>query len=148
MLWIRYNMIRDFMIITLGVILIGCATPGSLPPPSPPSPDISEKEILKPPQPFEEPSPRELASLQLTEQGRIFLENGALDDAISVLERAVSLHPNNGQNYYYLAEAWLMKGNILQAEEWNRLAGIYLKEDTSWSNRVQDQHDRIRAQMQ
>jgi hypothetical protein len=55
--------------------------------------------------------PRVAASLQLTDQGRRLLEDRQPDKAIRVLEQAVSLHPTNGQNYYYLSEAWLMKGS-------------------------------------
>lgn len=91
-----------------------------------------------------EPSdPRARASLQLTEQGKAFLEEGKPDEAMSVLERAMGLDPNNGQNYYYLSEAWLLKKNIAQAEEFNRLAGIYLKGDYGWNRRVADQRERI-----
>ena len=89
-------------------------------------------------------SPRVLAALQLTEQGRIFLENNQPDDAIGILERALNLNPDNGRNYYYLAEAWLMKGNIDQAAEFNRLAKIYLKDDSEWLNRVELQSERIK----
>ncbi|UCF86119.1 MAG: tetratricopeptide repeat protein [Desulfobacteraceae bacterium] len=91
----------------------------------------------------QEQSPRALASLRLTEQGRMFLENGDLDNAISILERAINLNPSNGQNYYYLSEAWLLKGNASQAKEFNRLAEIHLKEDRRWMRRVSEQRDRI-----
>lgn len=91
----------------------------------------------------QEQSPRALASLRLTEQGRMFLENGDLDNAISILERAINLNPSNGQNYYYLSEAWLLKGNASQAKEFNRLAEIHLKEDRRWMRRVSKQRDRI-----
>ena len=93
-------------------------------------------------------NPRVLAALQLTEQGRIFLENNQPDDAIGILERALNLNPDNGKNYYYLAEAWLMKGNIDQAAEFNRLAEIYLKDDSEWLNRVILQKERIKEQYQ
>jgi tetratricopeptide (TPR) repeat protein len=89
-------------------------------------------------------SPRALAALQLTEQGRMFLENNQPDDAIGILEQALNLNPNNGRNYYYLAEAWLMKWNIKQASEFNRLAEIYLKDDSEWLNRVRLQRERIK----
>jgi len=89
-------------------------------------------------------SPRALAALQLTEQGRMFLENNQPDDAIGILERALNLNPNNGRNYYYLAEAWLMKWNIGQATEFNRLAEIYLKDDSEWLYRVKLQKERIK----
>jgi len=92
----------------------------------------------------EDNSPRAVASLQLTEQARILLESGKVDDAITTLERAMNVNPSNGQNYYYLAEAWLKKENPSQAREFNRLAAMYLKDEPGWTNRVQDQQERIR----
>jgi tetratricopeptide (TPR) repeat protein len=88
-------------------------------------------------------NPRVVASLQLTDQGRRLLEDRQPDKAIRVLEQAVSLHPTNGQNYYYLSEAWLMKGSAAQAKEFNLLAEIHLKEDREWMIRVANQADRI-----
>jgi predicted Zn-dependent protease len=77
------------------------------------------------------------------EQGRMLLEDGRLADVIRVLERALGRNPSNGQNYYYLSEAWLMKGNTKQAAEFNRLASIYLKGDSNWMPRVVEQKERI-----
>ena len=127
-----------------GTLLSGCA-PGVIKP----SPEVY-RETPREADQFEEsvekpgPTPRALAALQLTEQGRIFLENNRPDDAIGILERALNLNPNNGRNYYYLAEAWLMKWNIGQAMEFNRLAEIYLKDDGEWLNRVMLQRKRIK----
>jgi hypothetical protein len=59
------------------------------------------------------------------------------------LEQAVGLDPTNGQNYYYLCEAWLMKASAAQAKEFNHLAEIHLKEDSQWMIRVAQQADRI-----
>jgi cytochrome c-type biogenesis protein CcmH/NrfG len=70
------------------------------------------------------------------------------DDAIGILERSLNLNPDNGRNYYYLAEAWLMKWNIGQATEFNRLAEIYLKDDSEWLNRVKLQRERIKEREQ
>ncbi|MGE5839032.1 MAG: tetratricopeptide repeat protein [Deltaproteobacteria bacterium] len=95
--------------------------------------------------PRENGSPRAVASLRLTEQARVLLENGKVDEAITTLERAMNVNPSNGQNYYYLAEAWLRKGNPSQAREFNRLAAMYLKDEPGWMNRVRDQQERIRA---
>jgi predicted Zn-dependent protease len=75
----------------------------------------------------------------------MLLEKNKIDEAISVLERAVSVYAYNGKNYYYLAEAWLRKGNLKQAREWNRLAKMYLAGDQEWSQRVFDQRERIRT---
>jgi hypothetical protein len=80
----------------------------------------------------------------MTEQGRELLKRKKVDDAIRVLERAVSLNPGNGQNYYYLAEAWLQKGNISQAEEFNSLAGTYLEGNQNWMLKVEEQKKRIK----
>jgi len=90
-----------------------------------------------------EENPRAVAALQLTEQGRRLLEDRKPDKAIRVLEQAVSLNSSNGQNYYYLSEAWLMKGSTAQAKEFNHLAEIHLKEDSTWMIRVAQQADRI-----
>jgi predicted Zn-dependent protease len=103
----------------------------------------SEGDPITVPEEAPEENPRAVASLQLTEQGRRLVEVRQPDRAIRVLEQAVSLHPTNGLNYYYLAEAWLMKGFADQAKEFNHLAEIHLKEDHQWMIRVGRQADRI-----
>lgn len=90
-----------------------------------------------------EENPRMVAALQLTDQGRRLLEDRKPDKAIRVLEQAVSLNSANGQAYYYLSEAWLMKGSTAQAKEFNHLAEIHLKENSDWMIRVAQQADRI-----
>jgi tetratricopeptide (TPR) repeat protein len=120
--------------------MVSCAGVQSVPPSAPPQTPPSETEdgTISP----EESSPRALASLRLTEQGQRLLENGDPDGAISALERAVGLNPTNGENYYYLSEAWLAKGDTTQAEKFNRLAGLYL-EGEDWHVKVMDQRERI-----
>ena len=66
------------------------------------------------------------------------------DQAIRLLEQAISLDPDNGRCYYYLAEAWLQKGNFSEAGQFNSLAENYLKKDKGWKTRVANQADRIR----
>ncbi len=114
------------------------------PKPGQPSPEqpVPPTGESPPEQSQEKLAPRARASLQLTHQGRTLLQQGKLDDAISVLERAVGLDSNNGQNYYYLAECWISKGNKAQAQELNRLAGLYLT-DPAWLPFVSDQRERI-----
>ncbi|HID31596.1 MAG TPA: tetratricopeptide repeat protein [Desulfobacterales bacterium] len=134
------------LMLALGALtLSGCATPISEPPSIPPESPLpaskGAEEIRDMPA---EPSPRALASLRLTDQGRMLLERGRTDDAISLLERAMGLHPTNGENYYYLAEAWLLKGRTAQAEEFNRLAGIYLEKNARWMGKVIEQKRRIK----
>ena len=152
------NNCKKFLLMLLaaiGVVTFGCTvtsprpapprSPSSLPSSSPPSPAKPEGAVIpeEPKEPVERPSPRAMASLQLTEQGQELLERKKVDDAIRVLERAVSLNPGNGRNYYYLAEAWLQKRNINQANEFNSLAGIYLEGDRTWMLRVEEQKKRI-----
>lgn len=91
-------------------------------------------------------SPRVLAALQLTTQGRQFLEEGRPDDAIGVFEQAINLNPSDGLNYYYLSEAWLVKGDIDQATEFNRLAEIYFNDNSEWLVNVIQQRERIENQ--
>jgi predicted Zn-dependent protease len=109
---------------------------------SPSSAPTAQKRDQVPP--HQDDSPRAVASLRLTEQARMLLESGNVDDAITTLERAMNVNPSNGQNYYYLAEAWLTKGNLSQAREFNRLAAMYLRDDPDWMNRVNAQQERIK----
>ena len=90
-------------------------------------------------------SPREIASLQLTGEGRQLLAEDKPDDAIRLLEQAISLNPDNGQCYYYLAEAWLQKGDSSQARQFNSLAKNYLNKDKDWKTLVANQADKISA---
>ncbi|MFH1060285.1 MAG: hypothetical protein V1797_16605, partial [Pseudomonadota bacterium] len=85
------------------------------------------------------PSPRVTASLSLTEQGRQLLASGKTDAAISTLERAASLNPSGGQNYYWLAQAWLIKGDPAQAAIYHRQARRYLAADQAWVARLNQQ---------
>jgi len=135
----------------VGLMLSGCAARSVEV--SPPLRSIPESEIpeSEPTQALTretkepvEPDPRALASLKLTEQARLSLESRKPGEAIRILERAVNLDPANGRNYYFLAEAWLMKGVVGQAREFNRLAEIYIaREDASWRKRVERQGERI-----
>ena len=90
-----------------------------------------------------QPSPREKASLQLTQEGRQLLAEGKPDQAIRLMEQAIGLNPDNGQCYYYLAEAWFQKRNFGEARQFNNLAENYLKKDKNWKTRVANQANRI-----
>lgn len=100
--------------------------------------DPTESGDVTPPTPAP-PSPRQLASLQLSEQGRRLLYEGRLDEAITMFERGVGLNPGNGELYYYLAEAWILKGDPDRATEFNRLAALYLNRDAGWMKRINEQ---------
>ncbi len=104
--------------------------------------EITSEEPEQPEEPAR-PSPRALASLKLTDQGRRLIDAGQADNAIRVLEQAISLNPTNGQNYYYLSESWLMKGFTSKAREFNYLAESHLKGDQDWDKRVTRQAERI-----
>ena len=83
------------------------------------------------------------AAQELTVQAKQLLDENKEDEAITVLEKAVSLYPGGGEHYYYLAEAWLTKGNQKQALECNRLAGIHTSGDMDWALKVAVQKARI-----
>ena len=145
---IRSKLFLMVCIMGLGWVFSGCSPavltplPEAQPAGQLPEPPQTEKMETT----SEKPSPRALAALQLVDQGRMFLERGQPDDAIGILERALNLNPASGMNYYYLSEAWLMKGNMVQAAEFNRLAEIYFKNDSPWMDRVMEQRQRIAKQ--
>jgi len=115
-----------------------------------PNDQLPPRAQQQPPNPATEPqparpNPRAQAALTFSEQGRTYLDSGNPDAAIRALERAVNLYPQNGVNYYYLAEAWLMKKNTVQAAAYNHLADIYFKDDPEWLSRTESQLARIKA---
>ena len=130
------KIIYTIFLLLITAMLMGCSKP-------PLKGDASEADAITEADEAVEENPRAVASLQLTDQGRRLVEARQPDRAIRVLEQAVSLHPTNGQNYYYLSEAWLMKGFADQAKEFNQLAEIHLKDDSQWMMRVAEQADRI-----
>ena len=132
----KIKAIDILLLVLLIALLVGCSQPLL-------KEDGSEAEEPPTTEKTEEETPRAVASLQLTDQGRRLVENKQPDRAIRVLEQAVSLHPANGRNYYYLSEAWILKGFADQAREFNHLAEIHLKDDRDWMIRVAEQADRI-----
>ena len=53
------------------------------------------------------------------------------------------LNPANGENYYYLAEAWYMKADYSQAVEFNRLETMYLPKGPRWATPLRLQKIKI-----
>lgn len=86
-----------------------------------------------------EPSSRILAARDLNLKAASVLEKNKPDAAIDLLERAIAIDPSNGETYYYLSRAWLMKGDKEQAYEFNRLAEIYMEDDENWHQQVLEQ---------
>ncbi len=128
-----------------GLLLFGCMPKtkvGVTDKQTPPAPLPAGKPSV--PQTPKPDNAQVLAAEALVEQGRQFLAQGAPDAAIRVLERSVALDSNSGQNYYYLAEAWLVKQNAHQAREFNRLADMHLGRDPDWKNRIDRQNNRIK----
>ena len=87
--------------------------------------------------------PRLSAARELTRRAESFLRSGDPDAAIRTLERAVNLSPFSSQNYYYLSEAWILKEDLRQAAEFNRLAESYQEQDPDWTERISRQRERI-----
>jgi hypothetical protein len=158
------------LILLIGSGCAGTSVMQPAPVPDKPAPAVKSRPIIKPktrvpdtakPGPYQletplpesprktdrpkpKPTPQLIASLTLVDQARVLIDSNRPDDAIRLLERAVNLHPQNGQTYYYLAEAWLKKGDILQAGEFHRLAGVYLKYDGDWSSQLKLQEQKIK----
>lgn len=88
-------------------------------------------------------APRNSAASQLTQEGIQHLNAGRSDNAIRSFEQAIGLNPNCGQCYYYMAQAWMAKGVISEARQFNSLARDYLQDDQAWKERVAQQAKQI-----
>ena len=142
----RNNRFLVFSGILLLLVLFGCMEKPRVSVTVPPPVTVPEPSDQPP-----APSERETdnahvrAAAAMVRQGRQHLTRGEPDAAIRNLERSVDLDSDSGQNYYYLAEAWLMKKNARQAREFNRQAGLHLAQDAAWKTRISRQKDRIDA---
>jgi len=143
--------VTTICILTLLAFMAGCAPLRQPPATLPPVPPVPKQlpptpPPAKPMPPVPQPpvDPRHRASLQLSDQGRTLLVQKRYDDAIRTLEQAISLYPQNGESYYYMAEAWLAKGSVRQAAEFNRLAQMYLV-NPNWSSRLNEQNRTIES---
>ena len=136
---------RAFLL-AAGLILVWACHPARIPPPGKPAPSEAYETAPAPPSPKtveDELHRREQVAAALTEKGRGRLKAGQVDAAIRLFEKALSQSPRFGPGYYYLAEAWLTKHNVAQAQAFNDQATLYLREQPDWRRRVADQQRRI-----
>ncbi len=122
--------------------------PIARPVPEAPGPEApSRPPPAPPPGPAEAPReapPQQQASASLTRNGRALLEAGRIDAAIREFERAVGLNPHHGPGYFYLAKAWMAKGDWSQAASFHRQAEVHLRGDAQWAERLRFQGAEIR----
>lgn len=115
----------------------GCAAAGTASAPS------RSQPAGTPPAGRQQAPPGDLAALEITEEARLLLEEGRTGDAIRLLERAVNLHPESGRSWYWLAEAWIARGDYRQAAEFSGIAETYLEGEREWEIRARRQRIRI-----
>ncbi len=148
--WFLIILLAAIELVTIGCIM---TSPRPAPPPSSPtplplpgSPSKPETAVIPeaPKEPEERPGPRAMASLQMTEQGRELLERKKVDDAIRVLERAVSLNPGYGQNLLIPCRGVSPKRNTsVRPKNLTLWQGHYL-EGNNWMLKVEEQKKRIK----
>ncbi|MBW2591987.1 MAG: tetratricopeptide repeat protein [Deltaproteobacteria bacterium] len=120
-------------------LFFGCAAKTATPPVS--DGTLLAREIVK--EESSRNSSRIMASHSLTKEGGRLIKKGNIDGAISILERAIGINSKDGEGYYYLAEAWIKKGNLKLAAQYNKLACIYLRNDSRWRSFAEEQVRRI-----
>ncbi len=92
---------------------------------------------LRPSRPLEIPPgegrpPAEAASLHLTQQGKERIEQREMGGAREVLERAITVWPNNPYAYYYLALSRRAEANPERLLSLLARSERLLQEDRSW----------------
>ncbi|HXN06796.1 MAG TPA: tetratricopeptide repeat protein [Nitrospiria bacterium] len=98
------------MILLAGGCLPGYQQPDTstlFPPSVPPPPSAEGGQGVE--------TPRRVASLRLTEQGRGELERGDVRKAMERFEKAIGLDPRNPTAYYFFAEARTRQGDYRQS---------------------------------
>ena len=117
------------LVLAAGLLLAGCVfiQPTTFP----------EEPPLKPPSMTQrnqqaDDTGRQQASFQLTDQGRGHLDTGQWGEALSVLQKAISLHPSNPYAYYYLAKVRYLRDEYPQTLPLLGKAELYLPDDPAW----------------
>jgi Flp pilus assembly protein TadD len=82
------------------------------------------------------PTPARAASLRITEQQRVELEQGHTDDAIRELAHAISIDPSNSYAYFYLGRAYVTRKDYAQAQTFFKRAEIGLASDSAWLGEI------------
>ncbi|MBI3611064.1 MAG: tetratricopeptide repeat protein [Nitrospirae bacterium] len=127
-----------WIVLAAFLLLPGCV-------PHPEEPPMGEPPLTRITNRTTDPSQtgQQEASLQLTDQGRQLLASGRWDEAGSVFQKAISLHPNNPYAYYYLAQTRYLEKDYGQSFPPLRQAELYLSGDPSWLARVYALRGRI-----
>jgi tetratricopeptide (TPR) repeat protein len=109
----------------------GCATPPVHQPPTATAPQASPSPnapaAMRPRE--QPPSATMVASAQWVEEASRAIDGGDYDRATSLLERAVSVEPNNGRAYYYYGLAMAERGRPGAALSLFQKAEILLQGD-------------------
>jgi tetratricopeptide (TPR) repeat protein len=77
-------------------------------------------------------TPARAAALRVTEQARVELAAGKIDDALRDLGRAVSIDPGNSFEYFYLGRTYIARGNYAQALTFFKRAEIGFATRPDW----------------
>lgn len=132
-----------FLSVLMLIFLSGCTSTGlkrgSLPEAGLPAPEMVKPQA----ETTAAADSRIKASHSLTKEGYARLSRKEYDGAIRLLERAVGVNPSDGPGYFYLSEAWIGKKNYKLAFQFNRLALIYLRNNSLWLERAISQKKRI-----
>jgi len=94
------------------------------------TPEISDSSLA--PLIASAPTPARAASLRITEQQRVELERGHIDDAIRELAHAISIDPSNSYAYFYLGRAYIARKDYGQAQTFFRRAEIGVASNSAW----------------
>ena len=132
---------KHHILLAVFILLLCLAAAGCRPAQIAVKPEPSEEAPAEPR--ITEHSSRIRAARDLNLKAASLLKNHKPDAAIDLLERSIAIDPSNGQAYYYLSNAWLMKKDQKQAYEFNRLAEEYIEDDDEWHQRVLEQKDLV-----
>ena len=83
-------------------------------------------------------SGKQEASISLTLQATAQIREGKLDEALSILQKAIALYSSNPYAYYYLAKVRYLQGDYLKTLPPLGKAELYLKKEVLWLSWIYD----------
>lgn len=137
--YFNITFLRLILSVLTWVLLLACAAKAPvIPAPEPPHAAHTDAE------PKAAREHRRTAAEQLIEQGRQELKKDRAEAAMRSFERAIQIHPDGCVPYYYMAEAWLQKGDVRRALQFNQLALSRADQDPYWKNRIREQQIKLK----
>ncbi|OGQ26180.1 MAG: hypothetical protein A3F89_07160 [Deltaproteobacteria bacterium RIFCSPLOWO2_12_FULL_50_11] len=124
------------MVVLLVLTLPACGRRGA----HHPKPTYAKPPVVESPR----PGPEREASNHLLDEGKKYLDFGMYNQAAYSFQEAISIDPNNGEAFYYLASTKYREGEYGRVPSLLDRASLLLQGNEEWGKKIQELKDSLR----